>query len=207
MATQQRGKKTREDVLNTAMHLFSLHGYHHTSTNDILEAAAISKGAFYYHFKSKDDLVLKILDRLQDDIQENVIDPIKEATRPESIFESLANPVKSLSQNDMARHRLLLTRFTLEMSNDDGELARRINQTTVWLTQKITAVIQHAYDQGALSTDVTAQNTADIIVVLWHGGACQGLAKQQALLKTLELLITSRISTVSPIHPITRPHR
>jgi len=190
MATQQRGKKTRDDILNTAMHLFSLHGYHSTSTNDIIEAAAISKGAFYYHFKSKEDLALNILDRLQDEIQENILAPILASSQPESIFDVLADSVNDLTGNNTDCHRRLLTRFTLEMSNDESELAQRISQTTDWLSHQIADIVQRSYENRTIKSHLAAQTVADILVAIWYGGACQDKVKSKTLFNALRELLT-----------------
>lgn len=47
--------------IETAMKLFAEKGYHATSIQDIVEAWGISKGAFYHHFSSKEDLMLSIV--------------------------------------------------------------------------------------------------------------------------------------------------
>lgn len=54
-------KKTRTEWIETALKLFAKKGYHSTSIQDIVEAWGISKGAFYHHFSSKEDLMLAIV--------------------------------------------------------------------------------------------------------------------------------------------------
>jgi len=63
---------TRETILEQAQLLFMSHGIQSTSLADIAGAAGISKGTLFYHFRSKDDLILEIasahIQRLSDDI-------------------------------------------------------------------------------------------------------------------------------------------
>jgi AcrR family transcriptional regulator len=47
----------KQELLVTAMRLFAAHGYEQTSINQIIAALNISKGAFYHHYSSKEDLV------------------------------------------------------------------------------------------------------------------------------------------------------
>ena len=47
----------KQEVLDTAVRLFAARGYENTSVNDVIAAIGISKGAFYHHFASKEDLV------------------------------------------------------------------------------------------------------------------------------------------------------
>lgn len=59
-------KGTREKIINTAWKLFYEEGFGETTINDIIREADISKGTFYYYFRSKDDLLgtlSEILDR------------------------------------------------------------------------------------------------------------------------------------------------
>jgi AcrR family transcriptional regulator len=57
-------KSTREQILDVALELFTTAGYEKTSLREIAERMNFSKAALYYHFASKDDLLLALHDRL-----------------------------------------------------------------------------------------------------------------------------------------------
>lgn len=50
-------KTTRDRIIEAADRLFYRQGYEHTSFADIADAVQISRGNFYYHFKSKDEIL------------------------------------------------------------------------------------------------------------------------------------------------------
>lgn len=50
-------KTTREHIVAAADQLFYRQGFEHTSFSDIADAVQISRGNFYYHFKSKDEIL------------------------------------------------------------------------------------------------------------------------------------------------------
>lgn len=50
-------KTTRDYIVEAADQLFYRQGYEHTSFSDIADAVQISRGNFYYHFKSKDEIL------------------------------------------------------------------------------------------------------------------------------------------------------
>jgi TetR/AcrR family transcriptional repressor of nem operon len=50
-------KATRDHIVEAADQLFYRQGYEHTSFSDIADAVQISRGNFYYHFKSKDEIL------------------------------------------------------------------------------------------------------------------------------------------------------
>jgi len=55
----------KQELMNAAVHLFSIKGFHQTSVQEIAHAVDISKGAFYKHYDSKESLLVSILKRYQ----------------------------------------------------------------------------------------------------------------------------------------------
>lgn len=53
---------TREQIIDTANRLFYEHGYEHTSFASIAQAVGISRGNFYYHFKTKDEILQAVIE-------------------------------------------------------------------------------------------------------------------------------------------------
>jgi TetR/AcrR family transcriptional repressor of nem operon len=53
---------TREQIVAEADRLFYRHGYDHTSFADIAGAVKISRGNFYYHFKTKDEILDAVIE-------------------------------------------------------------------------------------------------------------------------------------------------
>ena len=58
--------KKRDQLVETALELFSRQGYHATGIDKVLEAAGVAKMTMYKHFRSKDELILAVL-RLRDE--------------------------------------------------------------------------------------------------------------------------------------------
>ena len=55
--------KSKEKILVSAKELFHENGFQQTSVDEILKKSGVTKSNFYYHFKSKEELGLIILDR------------------------------------------------------------------------------------------------------------------------------------------------
>ncbi|MFD6426858.1 ScbR family autoregulator-binding transcription factor [Streptomyces sp. NPDC060198] len=62
MARQERAIRTRNAVLTAAAAVFAERGYEAATIQEILERAAVTKGALYFHFPSKEDLARGVLD-------------------------------------------------------------------------------------------------------------------------------------------------
>jgi AcrR family transcriptional regulator len=56
-----RSQETANRILNQAVRLFLEKGYHGASIDDITQAAELTKGALYWHFKNKMGLLKRIM--------------------------------------------------------------------------------------------------------------------------------------------------
>ncbi|MCD4849666.1 TetR/AcrR family transcriptional regulator [Arthrobacter sp. AK01] len=62
MVLQDRAKATREAIIAGAALVFEEHGFGTASISLVAEAAKVTKGAMYFHFKSKDELARAVLE-------------------------------------------------------------------------------------------------------------------------------------------------
>src|SRR5581483_11008832 len=75
----------REAILDAAAAVFTERGYRGATVDAILERAGLSKGAFYWHFESKDELMLAVLaERVERPIGE-LIEMLRSAPAEENI--------------------------------------------------------------------------------------------------------------------------
>jgi AcrR family transcriptional regulator len=65
----QKGDMLRQRIVAAADALFYQQGYEHTSFSDIADAVGISRGNFYYHFKSKDEILNVVIETRIADIE------------------------------------------------------------------------------------------------------------------------------------------
>ena len=59
---QPRAQRTRSDLLAAARRVFAERGYDGATVDDVAERAGCSKGAYYFHFASKEETLLALLD-------------------------------------------------------------------------------------------------------------------------------------------------
>ncbi len=57
-------EERRSQIIEAAMAVFSKKGFHEARMDDIVDEAGLSKGALYWYFKSKDEIIQSILDRM-----------------------------------------------------------------------------------------------------------------------------------------------
>ncbi|MEU9076669.1 TetR/AcrR family transcriptional regulator [Kitasatospora sp. NPDC004745] len=63
---------TRARIIEVSLELFSEQGYEQTSLREIADRLGVTKAALYYHFKTKDDIVLGIVERMAAPIDETI---------------------------------------------------------------------------------------------------------------------------------------
>lgn len=62
MPLQERAKATKVSIVEGAAAVFEEIGYGNTSLSSVAERAGVTKGALYFHFKSKEDLALAVIE-------------------------------------------------------------------------------------------------------------------------------------------------
>jgi AcrR family transcriptional regulator len=66
MQREEKSERSRRQVLDAALRLFSTRGYRATSVRDIAEAAAVSTGNLYHHFPDKEAIFKTLLDEYRE---------------------------------------------------------------------------------------------------------------------------------------------
>jgi AcrR family transcriptional regulator len=78
-AKETQPKDTANRILIQAMRIFLEKGYHGTSIDDITRAAGLTKGALYWHFSSKEDLLKRIVEEFERRFLNGLIQAVKDA--------------------------------------------------------------------------------------------------------------------------------
>jgi len=119
---QSRGEATRVEIVNVARQLFSEHGYHNTGIADIQEATGLTKGAFYHHFRTKEDLGLAVVEAARLDYGEHMIAPAMKFDTPGERLVAFLDGVSSLNCQPEWRNCQMLATLSAELSQSDDRL-------------------------------------------------------------------------------------
>ena len=87
MGNRKEPEERKKEILDIAEELFSTKGYDNTSTTDILDRVGIARGTMYYHFKSKEEILDALIERVIEGIVHNVKSALSyKATAPQKII-------------------------------------------------------------------------------------------------------------------------
>ena len=151
---------TRDHIVEAASRLFYQWGYEHTSFSDIANAVQISRGNFYYHFKTKDE----ILDAV---IEERLADTRKMLDRWEIEGKCPEDRIRSFIHILIA-NRADIKRYGCPVGTLSTELAK-LNHTSqtdanklftlfrTWLRRQFT-LLGHEADADALAMHFLARS-------------------------------------------------
>jgi TetR/AcrR family transcriptional regulator, transcriptional repressor for nem operon len=84
-------KTTRDHIVEAADQLFYRRGYEHTSFADIADVVRISRGNFYYHFKTKDEILDAVITSRLSSTQEMLARWEAEGQQPADRIRSFIN--------------------------------------------------------------------------------------------------------------------
>jgi len=130
----------RAELIGCAQRLFLTQGYERTTINDVIAATGLSKGAFYHHFRSKEDLLEAIVERFA---QESVA--FSERLRPDSGVDALGrlNLLLSLGR-EWKREHITELRGMFATLLEPGNIAlyqRIVGAVFTVLTPALSAII------------------------------------------------------------------
>lgn len=166
----KKSEATRLNILQKAFKLIYEKGYQTTSVDEIIATTQVTKGAFYYHFKTKDEMGLAIINELmKPSFKITFIDPLQNTEDPlDSIYELMDN---LLMKNDFLKvqYGCPASNFTQEMAPWNIDFTKTLNDlSTQWENAMIYA-LEKAKETGKLSKEINAKGVAVFVLSGYWG--------------------------------------
>jgi len=143
----------------SAVRLFHAHGYHNVTIDDIAREANTSKGAFYFHFKSKESVIIEAIREVDSQYQEWYDALSNDNTAIEQIL-MFANEVLSHAKSFGIIVEKVLYASQIRPDNDDKRLLSDESRAIFIIFSKI---IQRGQDIGELRTDYSADEMTRVV--------------------------------------------
>jgi len=165
MRQKNKGDQTRSFIVDRAMILFARNGFKNTSLSDILAATGLTKGGFYFHFKSKEELCEAVIDML-DEYWRDVLLPGMEAGRNaiEKIEILLSSPGDCLNTPDCIRPTILLLILATEMIEVHDALSQRLQAIFKEWCRKLEEIIDQGKAAGLFKNELCTRSIAGVIL-------------------------------------------
>ncbi|TMM58929.1 TetR/AcrR family transcriptional regulator [Maribacter algarum] len=154
----------------TGLELFYKNGYYNTSVDDILKELSLSKGAFYYHFDSKEDFFVQIIQNLLvRKIYSSLIEPIEGHEHTlDLIINCFEDALETAVHNEMD-YGFLLSNFINEFNGRNEEVMKHLNEILrIWEVTLVSA-IQRGKFNGHIDRHVDAEGVAVYLMSSYIG--------------------------------------
>ncbi len=132
----------RQSIRTAAYRAFRDHGFSQTSVDAICKRAAISKGSFYWHYSSKQEVFLDILDTWSREVAEEVVEQFQQPVLQGDKLLAIANAL----QREAHRGRSIVPLW-LEFavySRDDRELQHNLARFFKRIRETIAVILRPA---------------------------------------------------------------
>lgn len=187
---------TRQSIIDAAGKLFSIDGFDATSIDQICQSADVVKGTFYYHFKSKEDLVIELRREMTSQLEEYVIAELASGNPPLQVLRDLMiRDARWTEQNE----ELAVIFISQIYMNRAASLKNPDHPPSVLqgaLRRPVSAVVEAALKAGQLRSDVEAAELSEMIFGFyihakrcWLNNARKPGALEPAVLRWLDMLL------------------
>lgn len=206
MRIVKEAEERRNEILDAAEILFTTKGYGKTTIVDILNKVGIAKGTFYYYFKSKEEVMEAIIERVVDNdvaiareiVSDNTLTPV------EKIFKIL----KGQQPQDDDNKEQLIEQFH---SPSNAEMHQKsISQSVRSLAPILSDVVRQGISEGIFYTEyptevmefliLSGQNLFDPSMFQWSMDEI--MVKVDAFISIMETLLGAEKGSFSCMHEI-----
>ena len=168
MTTTSKGEKTRDHILKTTRKIFVTKGFHNASISSVIEATGVKKGNLYYHFASKEDLGLAVLE----DAKDEFFSFLTKALNGRSPVEKIINSCKAIFAEQEKNNFVggcLFGNTALEMTDSNPEFGSVIQEVFDQWTKTLETLLLDALASGTLNSKIPPQLLAKTVVAMVEG--------------------------------------
>lgn len=166
----KKSEATRLTILQKAFELIYVKGYQTTSIDEIIATTQVTKGAFYYHFKTKDEMGLAIINELmKPTFKDAFIEPFKNNSNPLDIIYHLMYSLLMENEDLKVEYGCPASNFTQEMAPWNTAFTKALNELSLqWETSMIEA-IETGKKNGYVKSDISAKEVAVFVLSGYWG--------------------------------------
>ena len=183
--TKEDAEKTREDILINALELFCEKGYSKTTFDDIAKRIELTKGAVYWHFRNKPDLLIALIKMMvmkshnapndETEVQKESEEPLSslDALKQKFIDEALL-----IRNNEYYRKFLFFVIYQMEWSETIfTRVNNSLNEIREYPVKKTYSTLISLQKQKKISPQANIKEAAFMFFLMWKGIVNQYVSK------------------------------
>jgi AcrR family transcriptional regulator len=157
-----RGERSRREIVSVAIDCFARYGYQGTSIDRIARAAGVTKGALYYHFKDKEELLFGALDDRIGGFERVVVERVTRLRDPVAALYAVAEICTE--QATRSNHRRFMLTLMVEALDTYPTLSERFRQMMRRFREFLAETVRIGQRKGVFRRDVEPRVAAQLFV-------------------------------------------
>ncbi|MGH7819982.1 MAG: TetR/AcrR family transcriptional regulator [Candidatus Binatia bacterium] len=175
----RRGDESRRALVSIAIDCFSRYGYQGTSIDRIARAAGVTKGALYYHFKDKQELLFGALDDRIGGFERVVVERVTRLKDPVAALYEVADIC--VEQATISNHRRFILTLMVEALDTQPELSERFRAMMRRFREFLANTVAIGQRKGAFRAEVEPAFAAQLFVAALIGTELQYYQDPEAI--------------------------
>ena len=170
--TKEEAEKTRARILANALSLFVKKGYEHTTFTDIAARLKLTKGAVYWHFASKEALLMELVDSALQKFRRQIegLMPSGELTFP-AVADMMVKNAESLVSDPRGAAFFRLMKCQIKWSDKSMDRIRAdlLTDNRLGPKEAFRRAVVNDIAAGRVASTVDAEEISTVAVALWDG--------------------------------------
>ncbi|WP_372071648.1 TetR family transcriptional regulator [Tistrella mobilis] len=184
--TKEDAEKTRQQILDAAAAAFDAEGVAACALEHVARLAGVTRGAIYWHFKNKSDLLDAMLERVrlpQEQVMEDLAAGRITDRRPLDLFHETSRDALSMIVNDERRRLVFRIIFTrIDQAHEQSPLHERQQADRVHFMTLIRQIMARAAEAGDLAPGWTPETAMRVAHAMFHGAVSDMLVLDESRL-------------------------
>jgi TetR/AcrR family transcriptional repressor of nem operon len=166
-----KGEKTHRRIVGHATLLMYEKGYTRTTIDDVIAAAGTTKGSFYFHFSSKEELGYAVIENASDYILGSIRGSLdRPDLTPYQRIEAMLKGIQGIVEAADCSRGCILGNLALETSHSNQGFRERIAQAFRDWSELISSELEEMKSAGELPPDFDCARYADFAISALEGG-------------------------------------
>ena len=167
-----KGDLTRHNIIAKSMQLFSVKGYFNTSIADIMEAAGLTKGGLYGHFRNKEEIWYAVYEECSKIWRKVVFNGVRDIPDPLArIARVMENNLKDYLGGGVFEGGCFLINSLVDLAGQSSAMSNQVLQGFTSFCALIHKWLAEADQQGLLREGLNLQEVANFLVISLNGAA------------------------------------
>jgi len=162
-----KGEETKKKIIEGAEILFTENGYDSTTVQNICNKAEISKGAFFYHFPTKEFLFLEILDKYLSELDKRMNEIEKKSKNTLRAMEEMVIILEEIFITSEGKFTIFLE--FLRKASKETEIMKKISYQFQKYKKYVYKMIEKGKREENIKKEIDSEFISQLIISLAIG--------------------------------------